>query len=305
MCKRIDFKKKYSFLLLAAIVFMLLHCPISFSSMVSKNLVLMIDNSESMKKGDPSFLIKNVAVEFVQQLSDDTQLAVLIFDHRINMVVPLTSVSEEIKNDIRSSFVNIDYTGKLTDIPAAMERAIYELKTRGQEQSRKSIIFITDGIVDTGNKIRDIDKTRWMRENLIEDAARNGIQIFGIAFTDSADFELIQSMAQKTGGKYFRAPTPDKFPKVFDEIIQSIKAMEFDPGIPATEGIVWQQEPPQLTPTPIKAKKSILPIFIVLIIGVLLILAGLCGIAEWSGYQMAKKYYQHKRSKNNNIRKLF
>ena len=103
-----------------------------------------------------------------------------------------------------------------------MERAIYELKTRGQDQSQKSIIFITDGIVDTGNKAVDIDKTRWLRENLSKDAADNGIKIFGIAFTKSADLELVQSLALKTDGAYFRALSPEDILKVFSEVGQLI-----------------------------------------------------------------------------------
>jgi pSer/pThr/pTyr-binding forkhead associated (FHA) protein len=150
-----------------------------------------------------------------------------------------------------------------------MERAIYELKTGGSEASRKSIIFITDGIVDTGNKVNDRDKTRWLRDNLTEEAARSGIRIFSIAFTDSADFELIQSLSQKTGGKYFRVLQPEKFAEIFEEIIQNINEIAPEQGISGHEGIIWQQEPPpqtpvpKTTPAPIKEKKEIRrPMFI-------------------------------------------
>ena len=134
--------KKYTFSSMVALVSILLYCCISFASTVPKDIVIMIDNSGSMKKGDPHFLTKDAVDEFVKKLSDDTQVAVLIFDQRVNLAISLTTVSEATKEDILASFDYIDYKGKLTNIPAAMERAIYELKTKGQEESQKSIIFI-------------------------------------------------------------------------------------------------------------------------------------------------------------------
>lgn len=284
--------KKYTFSSIVALVFILLYCSISFASTVPKDIVLMIDNSGSMKKGDPFFMTKDALTEFVEKLPDDTQVAVLIFDHRINLAVPLTTISEATKEDILASFDNIDYRGMLTNIPAAMERAIYELKTQGQEESQKSIIFITDGIVDTGDKLRDIDKTRWLRENLSEDAANHGIKIFGIAFTDLADFELIQSLAQKTKGKYFRAVIPEEIPDVFSQIHQLIMSMKPESIEPASPPLtappllseeppkpeiekspIYVTEAPEPTPTPVKSKKLNLPIIILIVLAVFAVIA--------------------------------
>lgn len=284
--------KKYTFSSIVALVFILLYCSISFASTVPKDIVLMIDNSGSMKKGDPFFMTKDALTEFVEKLPDDTQVAVLIFDHRINLAVPLTTISEATKEDILASFDNIDYRGMLTNIPAAMERAIYELKTQGQEESQKSIIFITDGIVDTGDKLRDIDKTRWLRENLSEDAANHGIKIFGIAFTDLADFELIQSLAQKTKGQYFRAVIPEEIPDVFSQIHQLIMSMKPESIEPASPPLtappllseeppkpeiekspIYVTEAPEPTPTPVKSKKLNLPIIILIVLTIFAVIA--------------------------------
>jgi uncharacterized protein YegL len=294
--------KKYTFSSMVALVFMLLYCCISFASTVPKDIVLMIDNSGSMKKGDPFFMIKGAITKFVEQLSDDTKVAVLIFDHRINLAVSLTTVSETTKEDILASFDNIDYRGMLTNIPAAMERAIYELKTQGRKESQKSIIFITDGIVDTGNKTRDIDKTRWLRENLSKDAAKHGIKIFGIAFTDSADFELIQSLAQNTKGQYFRAFTSEEIPEVFSQIQQLIMNMKPESVEPASPPLmvppliseeppepeiekspIYVTEAPEPTPTPVKQKKINLPIII------LIVLAAFAAIAVFFLFRSRRK----------------
>jgi uncharacterized protein YegL len=273
-----------TFLSMVAFALMLLCCGNSFALTVPKDIVLMIDNSGSMKKGDPHFVTKNAATDFVRNLPDGTHVAVLIFDHRVNLAVPLTTVSEVTKEDILSNF-DIDYQGQFTNIPAAMERAIYELQTKGQEESQKFIIFITDGIVDTGDKIRDIDKTRWLRENLAEDAAEQGIKIFGIAFTKLADFELIQSLAQKTKGSYFRVLTPERISEVFSQIYQLIMGVQPESVQPISQPLtkpplvseeppkpeiekspIYVTEAPESTPVPVKPKKSSLPIIILIVL---------------------------------------
>jgi len=286
---------KNTFTSLAVLIFMLLCSCFAIASNVPKDIVLMIDNSGSMKKGDPQFMTRDALVEFVEKLSADiesTQVAVLIFDHRINLPVPLTTVSEATKKEILLSIDNIDYRGKLTDIPAAMERAIYELKTRGQAGSRKSIIFITDGIVDTGDASRDIDRTRWLREDLSEEAVKHGIKIFGIAFTDSADFELIQSLAYQTKSQYFRAYLPEDISGVFSKIhrhIMTAKSVRSDPGSPPLplppqisdappkpeidKSPIYVTEAPEPTPPPVKAEKKTMPAIVLIVLAVIIFAA--------------------------------
>ncbi|MCK5668811.1 MAG: FHA domain-containing protein, partial [Gammaproteobacteria bacterium] len=108
--------------------------------------------------------------------------------------------------------------GLYTNSPAAIESAIYDLKNNAREDARKVIVFMTDGIVDTGNADRDLEKTKWLKEDLAADAADADIRIFGIAFTENADFELIQSLAQNTDGEYYRALLPDDLHKVFSNL---------------------------------------------------------------------------------------
>ncbi|MCK4793676.1 MAG: VWA domain-containing protein, partial [Desulfobacteraceae bacterium] len=223
--------KKYHLTLAFALALILIHCNVVFPAAVQKDIVLMIDNSGSMKRNDPNFLTKKALIEFVENLSEDTQVALLIFDHDINLTVPSTLMTQTAKDNILANTDKIDFKGQLTKLPSAVERAIYELKIKGRRESEKSIIFITDGIVDTGDKARDRDKTRWLRENLSEDAARAGIKIFGIALTDQADFELIQSLALKTGGGYFRAFKAEDIPQIFSNINRTIVKIQPEPAI--------------------------------------------------------------------------
>lgn len=209
-----------------------------------RDVVLVLDNSGSMKQNDPDFLTVPAVKEFVSRLDPDTRLGIIIFDQDVRLAMPLTPLSEESREQISKSLGEINYKGLFTDSPAAIERAIYELKNNDRKDSRKFIVFMTDGIVDTGNQAKDVEKTRWLREDLAPDAADAGIKIFGIAFTNDADFQLIQTLAQKTGGEYFRALKPKDLQGVF----QSITASMSKP--PAPEKPAPQTAAPPAAPPP-------------------------------------------------------
>ena len=183
-----------------------------------KDVILVLDNSGSMKKNDPQFLLAQAVNEFIGDLDDSTRLAIIIFDQNVKIAVPLTLVNDETRTTILDSLQQINYAGQYTDSPAAIERAIYDLKTNARPEAKKLIVFMTDGIVDTGNADQDLEKARWLKQDLAADAEDEGIQIFGIAFTDNADFQLIQSLAQQTNGEYYRALQPEDLKNVFGRI---------------------------------------------------------------------------------------
>jgi len=183
-----------------------------------KDVILVLDNSGSMKKNDPQFLTKHAVTEFINNLDESTRASIVIFDQDVHTVVPLTEISSSSRQSLLDSLSQINYKGLYTNSPAAIESAIYDLKNNGREEARKVIVFMTDGIVDTGNADRDLEKTKWLKEDLAAAAADAGIRIFGIAFTENADFELIQSLAQNTNGEYYRALLADDLHKVFSNL---------------------------------------------------------------------------------------
>ncbi len=211
-----------------------------------KDVVLVLDNSGSMKKNDPNFLVNKAVKEFISQQDENTRVGIVIFDQGVRLPVPLTDASLANREILLNSIENINYKGLFTDSPAGIERAIYELKNNGRADAQKSIIFMTDGIVDTGEPARDLEKSKWLREDLAPDAADNEIKIFGIAFTEAADFQLIQSISQKTDGEYYRALIVDDLQNVFEQINKIINT----PPVPEPVTKVVQTVPAEV-PAPV------------------------------------------------------
>ena len=247
-----------------------------------KDIILVLDNSGSMKNNDPQFLAKQAVTEFIGKLDQLTRIAIVIFAQDVHMELPLTDVLPETKTSILQSLDQIDYKGLLTNIPAAIERAIYDLKNDGREEARKAIIFITDGLVDTGDADRDLEKTKWLKNDLAADAADAEIRIFGIAFTENADFELIQSLAQNTKGEYYRVLKAEDLSKTFAKLNALIDEL-LEPEPPATPTVIEKIIAPAPAPEPIivevpvappvveEQKSYLLLIFVILLLSVLVV----------------------------------
>ena len=217
------------------------------------DIVLLLDNSGSMKVNDPQFLTARAVTEFINQLDDNTRLGIVIFDQKVTLAHPLTEITSQSRAEMLTSLKRINYKGLHTNSPDGLERAIFELKLHAREDAERFIVFLTDGIVDTGDKQKDITKLDWMRKELAADARNNDIKIFGIAFTDGADFQLMQSLAQQTNAEYFRAFAADMLADVFVQIqdrISSARQEALEAEIEASKPTHILIAPPPPAPPP-------------------------------------------------------
>ncbi|HEY6211050.1 MAG TPA: VWA domain-containing protein [Vicinamibacterales bacterium] len=210
------------------------------------DLFLVLDNSGSMKQNDPQFLTRAVVAEFVNstKLPADSRVGVVMFADNATMTLPLTPVAEA-RQAITASLERLDYSGKLTDTAAAIERALYELKHQARVDADKAIVLMTDGIIDTGNPAKDAERYRWITTDLADSAAANGTRIFGIAFTEKADFQLIQSLGEVTGGDYYRILRADEVSGAFSRIAENLTAKK------STAAAVVTAASPQPAPPPV------------------------------------------------------
>ena len=213
------------------------------------------DNSGSMRKNDPKFLTSVAVRAFIEGLDNEYHVAIVAFDQQARILKPLAALDAPHRAALLESLSSINYRGLLTNSPAAIETSIYELRTNGRKDAEKSIIFMTDGIVDVapeGADSGDIEKARWMKSTLADEAADRGVRIFGIAFTENADFELIQTLASRTEGEYYRAYSAADIDGVFTKIRDRLSASmsRAQPARPVNIVIQATPEPEPTIPTP-------------------------------------------------------
>lgn len=209
------------------------------------DVLFLLDNSGSMIANDPKFITREVVTNFLMNLKEGFRVGMVIFDQDATLIEALSDIGTVADAErFMKSLARIDYNGQFTNTPSGLERAIYELKSNGRENAEKIIILLTDGIVDTGNKEQDIAGEAWLRDQLAMDCKKAGIRVFGIAFTEMADFRLIQTIALKTEGEYFRAFNSEDIPAVFDKIERTISTAREE----APRAHTVEAEPVQIKP---------------------------------------------------------
>jgi pSer/pThr/pTyr-binding forkhead associated (FHA) protein/Mg-chelatase subunit ChlD len=187
------------------------------------DMVFVVDNSGSMVKGDPEFMSRSLVSKFLEGLSGDDRVSFVIFDESFRLAMPLTPVAEKATGrKISEAMSKVDYNGQYTNVPAAIERAICELRDNGRKKAEKLIILLSDGIIDTGDRARDVQKRHWLRDDLSLESKKAGVRVFGIAFTDQADTELVQALGQMTHGGYYQVHKAGDVQKTLSRINETI-----------------------------------------------------------------------------------
>lgn len=194
------------------------------------DIVMSIDISTSMKAEDikPNRLegAKEVATEFIDQRVSD-RIGLVVFARQSFTVVPPTLDYRLLKEMLNSIEMGMVQDG--TAIGMGMATAINRL--RNSEAESKVLILLTDGMNNAGEvdpvtaaelaqslgiKVYTLGiGTRGMASYPIDDP------IFGTRYRNVSvdiDEEMLQQIAELTGGRYFRATDLETFREIYNEI---------------------------------------------------------------------------------------
>ncbi len=129
-------------------MWLLLSLMLSAAYAEERDVILVLDNSASMKRVDAKGLARSAVGGFVEKLKGDVRAALVLVDHSATVSVPLTAVTDESRLEFLEALQKLNYHGMYPDMVIALEQALRELEVNGRGGAEKSIILLTGGLLD-------------------------------------------------------------------------------------------------------------------------------------------------------------
>jgi len=196
-----------------------------------RDLLLAVDASGSMSTEDMSIggravsrygAVKTIAGDFIRRRTGD-RIGLIVFGSQAYLLTPLTFDRDTVLKQLKDSVVGLP--GRQTAIGDAVGLAVKRLQNRPRDQ--RVLILLTDGVNDAGEldpyKSIDLALAEHVKIYTIgigADSMRVDDFFGSHTVNPSADLDerLLTAMAEKTGGRFYRARDTDALSKIYREI---------------------------------------------------------------------------------------
>ncbi|HIJ60252.1 MAG TPA: VWA domain-containing protein [Nitrospirae bacterium] len=192
----------------------------------SKNIVLLMDSSGSMRKTDPKNYRKVAAKLFTSLIGEDVKISILSFGDTVKTLLPLSDNKKSLKPAIDKAIDKISSKEFSTHIHLAVKEGFEILKKT--KEGTGIIILMSDGKLTLGSESKD----KLAKEELLKmlpEIAKAGIKIYTIPFTEESDIALLNTIANETGGFSRLAKTDKDIHMLFASIFEKIKSPDSIP----------------------------------------------------------------------------
>lgn len=222
-------------------------------AVTGRDLMLAVDLSGSMEEQD--FLIqqrqvdrltatKSVANQFIKRRAGD-RIGLILFGTQAYLQTPLTFDRQTVMTLLSEAFIGL--AGESTAIGDAIGLAVKRLRT--QPSNSRVLILMTDGANTAGVisplKAADLAAEHRLKIYTIGIGADEMIvrSLFGnrrVNPSRDLDEKTLKAIAEKTGGKYFRARNTDEFNTIYT-LLDELEPIEKDKQFfrPKTELYIW------------------------------------------------------------------
>ena len=191
-------------LLLLALVWLGLSPAWGAATPTSMRVVIVFDNSGSVRASDPSRLSMTAAELFLDLARAQDVVGLVAFSNAATPLVPLTPLAQpSTRERLRTQLRSFKFTGQTTNLASALEAGLASCPVRDDRQ-RDLVLLLTDGKLDLGRHRRAEEPAALdrIRQRLLPEYRRRGIALYTIAFTADADQGLLQEMAQASAGEF-------------------------------------------------------------------------------------------------------
>ena len=162
-------------------------------------LVLVLDVSGSME-GEKLALAVAGALELVRSAAPEDYLGVVLFSSGPRVLFPPRPMTEQGKKEAESLLLSLRAGGG-TVLGGAFQEALRLLE--GVPVERKAILVLTDGLVADP------------KEPILSLAQASGVEVSALALGPDADAAFLEELAQRGGGRFYRAATAQELPRLF------------------------------------------------------------------------------------------
>lgn len=185
----------------------------------NKNIIILIDNSGSMKQSDPYRLSISAASMLIDTMDEETNLGIIAFGDNPKYSERLSQKPS--RENLKSKLLELNFADNRTNLKEGMREAIGQLK---EVQGEKTIIVLSDGKEDPVGGLTE----QHMKElfELSEEAHKGRIKVNCIGLSKAADEDTLLKISSSTGGDYFFSENPSELFNVFNKMFGNISGFD-------------------------------------------------------------------------------
>ena len=183
---------------------------------------VIIDISGSMKKNDPKNLRQPALRLLTNLLPADSEAGVWTFGQWVNMLVKHGDVDQSWRDLANKKADEIHSLALYTNIGLALEKAAYDWSGPANGEKR-SIIFLTDGVVDISKDAGvNVKERRRILQELLPKLSAADVKIHTVALSNDVDEELLKALSRQTGAWYLKVLSADELDKAFLKLFDQV-----------------------------------------------------------------------------------
>src|ERR1017187_8550211 len=176
---------------------------------------LVLDRSGSMA-GPPLTKAKQAAMLAVRNLRLEDNFALVIFDHEAQVLIPFQPALK--KAEFMRSIEGIESRGN-TNLTGGWMLGRDEVKQAPAEASRR-LLLLSDGLLNSG-----IIEPAAVRQVVMAGLELDRVRTSCLGFGANYNEDLMTTMAQVSGGQFYDADAPEKFPAIFESELEGLQKL--------------------------------------------------------------------------------
>ena len=188
----------------------------------SADVRIIVDISGSMKTNDPNNLRRPAVRLLARMLPGQANAGVWTFGQYVNMLVPHGKVTDDWRGLAVERSDEINSVALRTNLGEAIQVASDDYLLGSESLDNTDFILLTDGKVDiSDNKSANDRERERILGALLDDLSSRGATLHTVALSEEADLALLESLAQRTGGRYALASSADALTLAFLEALNT------------------------------------------------------------------------------------